>query len=125
LAVGTLGNTNSINAVVSVVPVSTPRLKAESARTSELVPGRLIQRIEPQYPFYARNANIGGNVVLSATVTKRGTVEKIKVLSGPPLLTQAAINAVRQWRYEPYKLNGEPVDVDTKITVRFDNGRVR
>ena len=89
------------------------------------MPGRLIKRIEPQYPYYARNANIGGNVVLSATVTKRGTVEKIKVLSGPPLLTQAAVNAVRLWRYEPYKLNGEPVDVDTKITVRFDNGRVK
>ena len=79
----------------------------------------LIKPIAPDYPVLARQAHIQGAVVLDANISKYGTVESLRVISGDPLLIQAALNAVKQWRYKPYLLNGEPVDVNTKITVGF------
>ena len=81
--------------------------------------GHLISRVQPQYPVIARNAHVQGQVVLQAVVSRGGTVEKLKLLSGPPLLVQAAISAVSQWRYRPYYLNGEAIEVETEITVNF------
>jgi uncharacterized protein (TIGR02246 family) len=79
----------------------------------------LIYRVDPVYPALARQARIAGTVVLSVVVGKDGSVENLKVISGHPLLVQAAVDAVKQWRYKPYLLNGEPVEIQTTVTVPF------
>lgn len=79
----------------------------------------LINRVTPQYPPLARQTRISGTVRLHAIIAKDGTVQQLEVISGHPLLVQAALDAVRQWRYRPTLLNGEPVEVDTTIDVIF------
>jgi protein TonB len=81
--------------------------------------GDLVRKIVPTYPPLARSARIQGTVVLHAMISKQGTIENLRLLSGHPLLAPAAIDAVRQWRYRPYILNNEPVEVETQITVNF------
>ncbi len=81
--------------------------------------GLLIHRVVPEYPAIPREAHIGGTVVLQATISKTGTIENLHVASGPEMLRQAALDAVKQWRYRPYLLNGEPVEVETTVNVEF------
>jgi protein TonB len=81
--------------------------------------GNLVRRIEPTYPNMAKVAHIQGDVVLQATISKQGTIENLRSLNGHPILVAAAMDAVKQWRYRPYELNGEPVEVETTVTVRF------
>jgi len=80
---------------------------------------KLVNRVQPMYPPLARQTRISGTVKLHAIIGKDGTVQQLNVESGHPLLVQAALDAVRQWRYQPTLLNGEPVDVDTEIDVIF------
>ena len=84
-----------------------------------MMEGNLVHKVQPAYPPLARAARIQGPVVLRAIISKAGTIENLQVLSGHPLLVPAAIDAVRQWRYRPYNLNGEPVEVETQVTVNF------
>jgi periplasmic protein TonB len=84
---------------------------------------RLTNRVQPIYPVLARQAGITGVVVLHAIIAKDGSVSQLEIISGHPLLAQAALDAVRQWRYQPEVLNGDPVEVDTTITVNFQLGR--
>jgi periplasmic protein TonB len=79
----------------------------------------LVNRVQPQYPPLARQTRISGTVRLHAIISKEGSVQQLEVLSGHPLLVQAALDAVRQWKYRPTTLNGEPVEVDTTIDVIF------
>jgi protein TonB len=81
--------------------------------------GDLVHKILPAYPPLARSARIQGQVVLQAVISKQGVIENLKVLAGHPMLVPAAIEAVRQWRYRPYVLNNEPVEVETQIIVNF------
>lgn len=81
--------------------------------------GHLITTIQPVYPAIARTAWISGTVVLAATISKQGTIENLRVLSGPPMLRDAAIFAVAKARYIPYELNEQPVEVETTINVIF------
>jgi TonB family protein len=81
--------------------------------------GNLIARPDPVYPAEARAAGIQGSVLLRAIISKTGDIEDLKVVSGPKELTESAIDAVKQWKYKPYLLNGEPVEVDTTITVNY------
>jgi protein TonB len=85
--------------------------------------GMAISKPSPAYPAIARAARVEGTVVLQATISKTGTIENLRVLSGSPMLQQAALNAVQQWRYRPYLLNGDPVEVETTINVIFSLGR--
>jgi periplasmic protein TonB len=78
----------------------------------------LHQRV-PVYPAIALTARISGTVILAAIISKNGSVQKLQLISGPPLLADAAISAVREWTYKPTLLNGEPVEVITEITVSF------
>ena len=80
---------------------------------------KLVNRITPIYPPLARQTRISGTVRLHAIISKDGTIQELTVISGHPLLQQAALDAVRQWRYQPTLLNGEPVEVDTTIDVIF------
>jgi protein TonB len=84
-----------------------------------MMEGNLLHRVQPDYPTLARQVRVQGQVVLRAIISREGTIENLQVLSGHPMLVQAAVNAVRQWRYRPYVLNGEPVEVETQVTVNF------
>ncbi len=80
---------------------------------------RLLNKVQPVYPPLARQTRISGTVLLHAIIGKNGQVEQLSVVSGHPLLVQSALDAVRQWRYQPTTLNGDPVEVDTEIQVIF------
>ena len=82
----------------------------------------LVHQVKPLYPMIAMQARIQGTVVLQAVIGKDGTVQDLHLISGHPMLAPAAIEAVRQWRYRPYLLNGDPVEVDTQINVNFTLG---
>ena len=81
---------------------------------------RLLKRVDPEYPALARMARVSGVVILQATVDEEGNVRDIKILRGHPLLNDAVVAAVRQWKYTPTLLNGEPVPVQGTVTVIFN-----
>ena len=82
----------------------------------------MLHTVSPVYPPVAKAARVSGVVVLKATIGKDGLIHDLSVVSGPPMLQSAAVNAVKQWVYRPYMLNGEPVEVDTMINVVFNLG---
>jgi protein TonB len=84
-----------------------------------VISAKLIYQPKPEYPELARLARTEGAVEIEAVIGKDGTIEELKALRGHPLLVKAALEAVRQWRYQPTLLNGEPVEVLTEITVNF------
>ncbi|HEV2289340.1 MAG TPA: energy transducer TonB [Candidatus Acidoferrales bacterium] len=88
-------------------------------RSESVQEGLLANRVQPQYPEIARMARISGTVELRAIIGRDGRVRSVEVLSGSPLLAPAAVSAVRQWRYRPTLLDGEAVEVETHVTVRF------
>jgi len=96
-----------------------PPTVAHPVRLSHMREGDLIRRVQPAYPDLARKARIQGQVVLQAMISKQGTIKNLSVVEGHPMLVRAAIDAVSQWRYRPYILNGEPVEVATQIVVNF------
>jgi protein TonB len=102
-----------------VLPVAAPAARNALIRISHMSEGDLMHKVLPTYPALARMARIQGQVVLRAVISKQGAIEDLKVLGGHPMLVPAAIEAVRQWRYRPYVLNDEPVEVETQITVNF------
>ena len=106
----------------AVLPPSPPVVGPRTVRLSHMDPGMLIRRVQPQYPAPAKIAHVQGKVELAASISKDGTIENLRVLAGHPMLVRAAIEAVRQWRYRPYILNNEPVEVETQITVNFSLG---
>jgi TonB family protein len=91
----------------------------QKPNTASFVPAKLIKRVPPEYPEEARQKAIHGTVVLNVVLHKDGSVTVQNVAEGDPILSPAAIKAVRQWRYTPTVLNGQPVEVQTKITVVF------
>jgi protein TonB len=88
-------------------------------RVSHWAEGNLIYRVQPSYPTLARQARIQGSVQLRAVISKNGTIGNLSILGGHAMLVASAIEAVKQWRYRPYLLNGEPIEVETEITVNF------
>jgi protein TonB len=106
-------------------PVMPPPKAAAPARIrqgGEVTAASIITQTRPNYPSLARQARIQGIVVLHAIIDKDGNVAKLEVVSGHPLLVQSALEAVKQWRYKPTQLNGDPVEVDTTIQVTFTMG---
>jgi protein TonB len=108
-----------IGGIISSTPM--PKVAApQRVRVSQgVTSGLLVHRVQPNYPPLARQARIQGSVVLQAEISKDGAIENLRLMSGHPMLAPSAIEAVRQWRYKPYILNGEPVAVETQITVNF------
>jgi protein TonB len=82
----------------------------------------MIRQVQPVYPQIAKTAHVSGTVLLHAIISKDGSVQELQYVSGPPLLMKAAMDAVREWRYQPTLLNGEPVEVETTISVIFSLG---
>jgi protein TonB len=108
----------SAESVTIVQPPSAPA-PVHPLRISHWAEGNVTYRVQPAYPILARQARIQGSVQLRAIISKAGTIENLTVLNGHAMLIKAAVEAVRQWRYHPYLLNGEPVEVETEITVNF------
>jgi periplasmic protein TonB len=111
-----------IGGIISSTPVAVPKVAApQRVRVSAgVTQGMIIHRVNPTYPQMAKIARVQGPVVLAAIIGKDGAIQNLHVVSSAsPLLNQSAIDAVKQWRYRPYILNGEPVEVDTQITVNF------
>jgi protein TonB len=101
------------------VVVPTHLVAAKPLRVSHWAEGNIIYRVQPAYPPIARLARVQGTVELRAIISKAGTIENLIVVNGHPMLVKSAIEAVRQWRYRPYLLNNEPIEVETEITVNF------
>jgi protein TonB len=103
-----------------------PKVKVELPQkvsiSAGVAGGLLVQKTSPVYPQIAKTARVSGTVVLQATISKNGTIQNLRAVSGPEMLRQAAVDAVRSWRYRPYKLNNDPVEVDTTINVVFALG---
>ena len=104
-------NTNAINA---------EKAPQQKLRISQGVSqGLIIKKVQPVYPAQARQMHLEGTVELQANVAESGSISSVKQLSGDRVLGRAAMDAVRQWKYKPYYLNGQPVEVETQITVNF------
>lgn len=106
--------------VARPVNVAPPRVVPLSTGITE---GMLIRKVTPPYPVLAKAAGIQGQVMLQATIGHDGAIENLQVISGHPMLVRAALEAVKQWRYRPYLLNNQPVDVETQIIVNFTLAR--
>lgn len=100
-------------------PTPPPPRQERKPPVSAMMEGNLIHKVDPQYPMIAKALHMQGPVVLKAIISRQGTIENLKVESGQSLLAQAALQAVRQWRYRPYFLNNQPIEVETEITVNF------
>ena len=118
---GSLSSNNPIfRSLGTAIPVvAPPPPTAHPPRISHMMEGNLIYKVQPVYPPLARAARIQGAVVIRAVISRNGTIENLQTLSGHPMLVGAALDAVRQWRYRPYILNGDPVEVETQVTVNF------
>jgi protein TonB len=110
-----------IGGIISSTPVAVPKVATpQRVRVSQgVTQGLLLRKIQPAYPPLARQARIQGSVLLQAEISKDGSIQNLRLISGHPMLAPAAIEAVKQWKYKPYILNGEPVEVETQITVNF------
>jgi periplasmic protein TonB len=110
-----------IGSVLSATPVAVPKIATpQRVRVSSGVQsGLLVRRVNPTYPPLARQARIQGVVLLQAQISKEGDIINLQLISGHPMLAPAAIEAVKQWKYKPYLLNGEPVEVETQVQVNF------
>jgi periplasmic protein TonB len=110
-----------IGGIISSTPVAVPKVATpQRVRVSQGVSaGLLVRKVNPNYPPLARQARIQGQVILRAVISKDGSIEGLTLVSGHPMLAPAAIDAVKQWKYKPYLLNGEPVEVDTEVLVNF------
>jgi protein TonB len=106
--------------VVSVAPARAPVAPLQVSKGVLL--GMLIAPIRPVYPVIAKAAHVEGTVVVEAVISRKGTIESLRVVSGPQMLQNAALEAIREARYQPFRLNGEPTDVQTTITVNFRLG---
>jgi protein TonB len=112
---GIVNSTSNLAYVPKFQPVMPQRVRISQGVTK----GMLVHQVQPTYPTLAKSARIQGDVVLKAIISKEGQIEDLQLVSGHPMLVPAAIDAVRQWRYRPYLLNGQPVEVETTITVIF------
>jgi periplasmic protein TonB len=122
-----IGSGNVIGAMAEMGPappvVVQPKPKQGPVRISAgVAAGRLLAPIRPTYPAIARAARVQGTVVVEAIISRTGTIESLHVVSGPVMLQNAALEAIREARYRPYLLNGEPTEVQTTITVNFRMG---
>ncbi len=114
---------SNMGPLVKDIPTNVPKLAGQKLRVSSgVAQGQLLRQVNPQYPTQARQERVEGTVVLQAVISKDGSVQKLTVVSGPSMLTKAAMEAVKQWRYRPFALNGEPVEADTQINVNFKLG---
>jgi periplasmic protein TonB len=92
---------------------------AETVRFSPQTVEVVVRPVEPEYPLLVQQSQVQGSVVLHARINKDGAVQSLQVVSGPDILTTAALEAVKQWRFKPHYEDGQPVPTETRITVNF------
>jgi protein TonB len=114
-------STSNLAGIVGAVPVALPTVAGPTRVTISqgISQGMLIHQVNPVYPAMAKQARIQGEVLVHALINKQGEVDEVKLVSGPSLLVRSALTAVKQWRYRPYLLNGQAVEVETLITIKF------
>jgi periplasmic protein TonB len=113
-----IGIAHSIGDAIPVIVPARP-VPVKPLLVSHLAEANLLHKVQPVYPALAREGRIQGAVELRAIISKTGAIENLTVVRGHPMLAPAAVEAVKQWRYRPYLLNGEPIEVETDITVNF------
>jgi protein TonB len=121
------GGSNTLEALMSnepsrTVAVAAPEPSAPSGPlrvSSTALESRLIRRIEPHYPDMARRSGLNGSVSLRVLISTDGSVRQVTVLEGPSVLAAAAREAVSQWRYRPYLVDGKPTEVETDMAIKF------
>jgi protein TonB len=121
------GNSNGVaGGLFSNLNTNTPVIQRKPAAptgpvkvSSGTIAGTIIDKPAPVYPQIAKSAHVQGAVILHAIISKQGTIEQLSIISGSPMLANAAKDAVARWRYKPYILDGVPVEVETSITVNF------
>jgi len=124
-APGTLGadsgsDSKALSGIVNASPASMPKQPPSTLRISQGVSeGLVLKKVNPVYPPHALQVRLQGAVELQANIGKDGTITGVRQISGDAVLGKAAMDAVKQWKYKPYYLNGEPVEVQTEITVNF------
>ncbi len=112
--------TATLLVLAALTSVAASQVHAERVRvSSSVMQGLVVSKVPPSYPPSARQARIQGSIILTVHIDKSGDVESMQLVSGHPMLAPAAIDAVKQWKYQPYLLNGEPVAVETTVTVNF------
>ena len=119
---GTNDDQSAISSIVQSTTVAVPKVAApqQTLKVSQgVTQGLLTKRVQPVYPPQAMQMHIQGAVQMLATISKQGKIASVKVISGDPILSRAATDAVSQWRYKPYFLNGKPVEIQTQIVVNF------
>jgi periplasmic protein TonB len=116
---GVIGGIISATSNLPYIPKLQPAVPQRVRISQGVTLGLILHKVEPAYPLLAKEARIQGNVVLRAIISKDGVIQDLQAVSGHPMLLPAAIEAVKQWRYRPYLLNGAPVEVETTITVIF------
>ncbi len=123
VAGGQLGGV--VGGVLGSLPQAAPTMEApKRVKVSQgVAQGLLVRKVVPRYPPMAKAQRLQGSVVLQALIGKDGNIQNVEVVSGPPSLAQAAVEAVRQWKYKPYLLNGQAVEVQTLINVNFNLGQ--
>jgi len=119
---GAVGAAPAAPVTVTSTPATTTAAN-NGKQGGNIQPAVLISRKEPEYPKIAKQSHAKGAVVLTATIGTDGTIKKVKVISGHPMLTRAAEDAVRQWKYKPTLLNGQPVEAETQVTLNFQGDR--
>ncbi|HLK33915.1 MAG TPA: TonB family protein, partial [Terriglobales bacterium] len=117
------GDSVAVSQLVGSLPATAPELAKAIRVSTGVAKPVLLHRVEPIYPAMAKQGGIEGSVVLDATVNKSGRVDNLQVISGNSLLVAAAVQAVRQWRYRPYRLNDQVIEVPVRITLNFKLGR--
>jgi len=104
---------------IAAAPPPPPKPATRLVVSSGVQQGFLVHQVQPVYPAIARAARVEGTVVLAAVINRDGTIQNLHVISGHPMLVPAALDAVKQWRYRPYLLSGQPVEVETQVSVIF------
>jgi protein TonB len=117
------GNPNDVFRGQTGSPIVRPEIKGPVHLPSSTVTALLVDKVLPVYPRVGIAMHLEGTVVLAAIISKAGTIENLHVVSGSPILQQAALDAVKSWRYRPYLLDGQPVEVETTVNVIFTLGR--
>ncbi len=113
------GPNNSLTELAKSGPTTNVKPAGPKRIVSVLEEAQLVRKVEPVYPRIAIVSGVQGQVKLHAVIARDGSIQSLNVTSGHPMLASAALEAVRQWRYRPYILNGEAVEVETFITVNF------
>ncbi len=112
-------NTSALNSLVASAPSTSHPTLATLNISQGVSQGLLIKRVDPKYPPSALAMHIQGAVLLDATINREGMISNVKVVKGDKVLSRAAVDAVHQWRYKPYYLDGSPVEIQTQITINF------